>query len=828
MMLSTQNWMNTCRLEEAFKTEFIDDNKIVGSLFDYVAHGRSEWFRYNLYSPYGVLVQSSMSGKSRLLVEMASAGLHLHDESTDQYVFFISLANPDSTGFPMSHQCVRDFFLTQWDLPVTKYTAFLLACLEQLDAYEKSSKDWLGAQNLVFWQRVVGNAHKLFSSKYVEILRRAEMGPSANKSADGAKTNTRISSGAASDDGGCDSLSRSSLDASDAICQPGQGEAAGAAARQSTGDSSEGACKGLAHRFYELLHRKRNILFVFDGAGSLFNTADPAQRFDYRDAEASRFVALRAALSFFPRERHSPFALMTDTAPRICMSCPAVQCDRSARIPRSSKLLPPFCLVASVDAFAAKLGQPNTMNQLWDWRYYSRYGRPQWGACVGTESEERCSFFMTLARRKILGGDAGRECAWPKTPTEAAAILGIRACVSINPRCPAAHVLAARHMCSVFHISGDYESVVTGYFSEPALAQGAAQLLDGDYSDGPGTAANGGCPYARITQGVLERWGRRAEKFRSLLSGLQDGVAMGLVEGGSRGELVGRVLLLMGWDLACLRALEPGRRPSESGVFLRAVPVLLFLASVFDLSPVAASPSFARLERLLEPDGRRAWVRCTHFIRALDYVPDRRQLLDLFRRGAALITKDCQPGVDMYIPVYFCEDTEFDEELDCARVSAILVQCNNCTRMGPRPSADGWMLAPEDGDLQPPLLSLLMSMGTEEASLELIDAPTPAAPGSSAEGAACRCVSIAAFGLSPAVYRVVDARLQPLLRSMTANQGDPMRHCDWDCQRRLVRLLSPGQYKETAPPPPPARAQERPQGEGVALASPGPDGRAAS
>jgi hypothetical protein len=53
--------------------------------------------------------------------------------------------------------------------------------------------------------------------------------------------------------------------------------------------------------------------------------------------------------------------------------------------------------------------------------------------------------------------------------------------------------------------------------------------------------------------------------------------------------------------------------------------------------------------------GRTAWVRCTHFVK-LDYVPNRTELLALFTRGAAAITKNLQPGVDLIIPIVFCED----------------------------------------------------------------------------------------------------------------------------------------------------------------------------
>eukprot|EP00292_Cryptomonas_paramecium_P000037 CAMPEP_0113724070 /NCGR_PEP_ID=MMETSP0038_2-20120614/38837_1 /TAXON_ID=2898 /ORGANISM="Cryptomonas paramecium" /LENGTH=875 /DNA_ID=CAMNT_0000653855 /DNA_START=107 /DNA_END=2731 /DNA_ORIENTATION=+ /assembly_acc=CAM_ASM_000170 len=797
------------RPERAFKTTFIHKHHLVDHLVEYIAAGRLEWSLSHLYAPFGAVVQSSMSGKSRLLMEMASAGDHVDDTSKNEYVFYIGLMRPDTTGFPKSYPCVRDFFSTASDA-LARHTSFLFACLERLGAYTgNSSKEWLASQDLSFWDRVVARANELFDDEYERFFQAAGKNPTANKRGS-AQGDTACAGyqGTDSESGGGDSLSGSMLDATEGLSQPGQGEAPGAAARQSSDDAdpSKGTINVLAARFQELLPSNRNVLFVFDEAGNLFDDVDTKEWFDYTSPRAARFVALRRALSYFPHVKRAPFALMTDTTSRICNLCPVPHLGGSARIASGGwKLYEPFYLVVNVDVFAVMDGPPRTMRDVSDWRFYFRYGRPQWGAYLTTK-EGLDQFIMPLVRSKILGGDSMREAAWPKTSTEAMAILGIRACIDVNPQCLDAHNLVARHMRSVFHISDDRKSVVTGYFSEPALVQGAAQLLNGNESkpskpggaEGAGAAADARDSAETRAQRL---WDDRAVKFRSLLSKVQDGLTKGQVENGFRGELVARLLLLMGWDMACLSMLKHEESPYDSGVFLRPVLVKDFLDCVFNTIGLHGYEDWQQpLDSM--------WVRCTHFIKGMDYVPDKTQLLELFRRGAALIGKDCQPGVDIIIPTYSCK--MFTEELTIENISVILVQCKNIK--GPGRSVDGSfplsatsLLTPEAcgiKDISLPFVSLYMSMGTtKDHALEVLEPPRAATV--QRRGAPPQ-LSIAAFGLSPAVYRVMDAEMEPLLKSIGTNQCDPLRYFQNDGERQLVRLLSPGQYQSVADAPSPA------------------------
>ena len=129
---------------------------------------------------------------------------------------------------------------------------------------------------------------------------------------------------------------------------------------------------------------------------------------------------------------------------------------------------------------------------------------------------------------------------------------------------------------------------------------------------------------------------------KSLILSLKNGQ----VNAGFSGELVARILLLMSWDKCCL--LEESDSLA-SGVFLKAIPLVRFLDSFVFLGQddtLELSEKFYR--------EKCAWVRCSHFVK-IDYVSNAAQLLELLRRGAAAITKECQASTDLIIPIAFPE-----------------------------------------------------------------------------------------------------------------------------------------------------------------------------
>jgi hypothetical protein len=114
-----------------------------------------------------------------------------------------------------------------------------------------------------------------------------------------------------------------------------------------------------------------------------------------------------------------------------------------------------------------------------------------------------------------------KQVRWRKNAVKGLTILGIRVCIDVAPQSHVSHDLVAQHMRTLYHISADRNSVVTGYFSEPVLVQAAAQLTN--------------CPDENPTP---TRW-------KVLLELLVESLRNGVVDAGFRGKLVARILLLL-------------------------------------------------------------------------------------------------------------------------------------------------------------------------------------------------------------------------------------------------------------------------------------------
>ena len=218
------------------------------------------------------------------------------------------------------------------------------------------------------------------------------------------------------------------------------------------------------------------------------------------------------------------------------------------------------------------------------------------------------------------------------------AVLGVRTCIDVVPQCQLSHDLVSQHMRTLLYVAPDRESILTGYFSEPVLVQAAAQVTNLADSN--------------------KRWSM-------LLKPLVHCLRNGMVNAGFRGELVARILLLLAWDkcFSCMDKLV-------SGTFLQAIKLKDFLDSLLNLD----TEMQATLKTAFDSPDKTAWVRCTHFVK-VDYVPTASQLLALFKRGAAVISKELQTGVDLVLPVIFCENSE--TILLDSMVSGVFVQVKN-------------------------------------------------------------------------------------------------------------------------------------------------------
>jgi hypothetical protein len=464
---------------------------------------------------------------------------------------------------------------------------------------------------------------------------------------------------------------------------------------------------------------------------------------------------------------------MTDTMAKISNFGPVRERDPSLRatwMPKGS--FPPFYLLANVDIWVEN--PPESLADMVNDNAYCRYGRPHWGALMQQFSEGQCSIIdlMSIARAKLLGGTDYSytrldECpALP--PAEALAILGVRMCLDLVPQCQLSHDMVAQNMRTLYHISESRDSIITGYFSEPVLVQAAAQLTNCFPMHAP------------------------SPRWTPLLESLLQSLKNGQVNAGFRGELVARILLVMSWDACCLKE-DAQRQSFASGVFLKAVPLISFLDSLLFLGDDVT----ADLSKSFRNGKQRAWVRCSHFVK-IDYVPKAAQLLELFRRGAAAVTKELQAGTDLIIPIAFCQNqnVKITEEM----VTCMFVQVKN--RKGPdpgypdtattlqTPDATGIQIAPNL-----PYLSLYMSLGPNSNTGGLtIERPRINIPSLRNTKPIDFQECIAVFTISETVYRVLSSESAQLLRHINQCWIDPLTLHECADDHPLIANMLPCQH----------------------------------
>jgi hypothetical protein len=101
-------------LESAFNAEYRDPHGWVNDFYEWCLEFVGSWYR-DIYSPYTTLVQSSGTGKSRFLKELAKK----------MYTFYICLRKPTSSGYPYrSRICDVSRLLTEED-----FRNFYIACI---------------------------------------------------------------------------------------------------------------------------------------------------------------------------------------------------------------------------------------------------------------------------------------------------------------------------------------------------------------------------------------------------------------------------------------------------------------------------------------------------------------------------------------------------------------------------------------------------------------------------------------------------------------------------------------------------------------------------
>jgi hypothetical protein len=212
------------------------------------------------------------------------------------------------------------------------------------------------------------------------------------------------------------------------------------------------------------------------------------------------------------------------------------------------------------------------------------------------------------------------------------ALLDSRLALNVNGSCADASELVAQHMATCIAITEERDKLFIRYPSEPILAAASAQL-----------------------------WNRNQKRnLRKALEKLVGSIRIGDVEAGYRGELVARILLCMAYDSAAASTYTDARRSP----FTKPVTVEAFLLS---LGGQALLDSLVvEGQHVDKAEFLRGLVYLTHFV-AVKYPAGNVDFRKFFVRGAGILCKPLQIGIDLMIPIWLSE----------AEMTYILIQVRN-------------------------------------------------------------------------------------------------------------------------------------------------------
>ena len=228
---------------------------------------------------------------------------------------------------------------------------------------------------------------------------------------------------------------------------------------------------------------------------------------------------------------------------------------------------------------------------------------------------------MNLLKRKLLGGANSFENS--QVDITSLAILSSVVGLDISPQSRFASELVASHMATCLAVSEDRERLIVVYPSEPLLSEAAFDLMS-------------------------------VSTLPQILTHFSILLKKGIVEPGPRGEIVGRIILVLVAHRLRVQKAENTVRE--------------FLNELYEVG------SMPNLDNAL-PEFIEGTVAFTHF-NTIDYVPTKKSLEEFYTRRCAFIMKRNHPGADICIPV----------KLTTGGYSIIIIQIKNIN--SPYKSAD--------------------------------------------------------------------------------------------------------------------------------------------
>ena len=416
----------------AFSVNFEKDSKITLPLLKYLAECAKKWSRSYYYSPYTIICNASMMGKSRTILQATLGGV---------FTFSICLRSRDSTGHPARCMPVASMLENPDSSPEALFynsCMLLVTCVKKLtewlsvrtrsrksDSVESVADlalEWYKHQTESFWQEVVAGC-----KSHVEVV-------------DGSR--------AVIEDNFISSMKREVEKLHHILDQVYQ-----------SFETPKLSAPGLA------------VLFAFDEPGTLFKVEIG------NSIRSRRFNILRRSFRIIPDDS-SMFVVLSDTNSRVAQLVPPKAHDPSKRatIP-SCELFPPYWQLASIDVWPECHTVQNAV-EVQKIQRYSIFGRPGFHAYA--KSTQGSTKLIPLLRSKLIKSsslDNGVGEGSLVSQEEALAVMGARTSLNVAASCRASSTLCSSYMRMCVGISSDRESVFTFQAAEPCLAQAARDII---------------------------------------------------------------------------------------------------------------------------------------------------------------------------------------------------------------------------------------------------------------------------------------------------------------------------------------------------------------
>ncbi|KAL7278890.1 hypothetical protein ACG7TL_006721 [Trametes sanguinea] len=419
-----------------------------------------------------------------------------------------------------------------------------------------------------------------------------------------------------------------------------------------------------------------------------FDEAQLLTRGGTLDSQATLFPDVRRALRLV--RTYPILALFLSTAGNLEQFSPPSQLESSDRIVRL-ELVPLEPIVwTPFDVFARRITKDKvwTLTEVASTNHIAHLGRPlfaaMYDAAMRAGDVTVWKWIIDLACQKLLKTEVSASTRM--TPQQLLACIAVRIPIEFNPvtllqrseeNADVERNLVADHMRLLLYAGAGFSPIITTSASEPLLAEASSSLMiPYRWSDGTGTA----------------RDAASRASFDPFLAATHY-VGSSPLDLGERGEFATSLLLLYARDRATTFAVEKSQTPGtaslpedDSAGQRRIVTVRQFLEALLGDRSKECVESLPRAYHAREfattPLGtafQDANIYFNHFIKVQSYdVVHQEYLLLAISRGAAIICADGHVGIDIVIPVLIGTDLKKE------KITAILVQARNSRHYGAR------------------------------------------------------------------------------------------------------------------------------------------------